>query len=392
MTKQSQNEANTTALCILGQSDVQLWGMSPAERLTRGFKRAGISNIISEADLVNTTGSIILVRGDIVLDEPLVSHITTTENLVILSEEADGSEPLVAHVSANHSARVAKALHNKTTQELPDINICAPADLDASYWKALRKRETPYALPITQQNSSAVLWRVFMGTYKGATDFVTKHLWPRPAYHTTRIIAPWGITPNIVTTISAVMVILAFYLFMEGSYAWGLAAAWMMTFLDTVDGKLARVTLTSSPWGNVFDHGIDLIHPPFWYWAWGAGLAIAGTPLTTNTLYWLFAIIIGGYVLQRVIEGLAIATLGIEIHIWRPIDTLFRQFTARRNPNLALLTLSIFIGRPDYGLIAVAAWTAICLLLHGLQLAQAWNAKRKLGKLTSWLTDPPDAS
>lgn len=366
--------------------------MSPAERLTRGFKRAGISNIISEADLANVTGSVILVRGDIVLDEPLVSHITATKDLVILSEKADGSEPLVAHVSAEHGVQVAEALHNKTAQDLPDINICAPADLDASYWKALRKRETPYALPITTKNSSAVLWRVFMGTYKGATDFVTKHLWPRPAFITTKIIAPMGITPNIVTTISGIMVILAFYLFMEGSYAWGLAAAWMMTFLDTVDGKLARVTLTSSPWGNVFDHGIDLIHPPFWYWAWGAGLVIAGTPLAENTLYWLFAIIIGGYVLQRVIEGLAIATLGIEIHIWRPIDTLFRQFTARRNPNLALLTLSILIGRPDYGLIAVAAWTAICLVLHGLQLAQAWVAKRKLGTLSSWLTDPPDAS
>ena len=42
-----------------------------------------------------------------------------------------------------------------------------------------------------------------------------------------------------------------------------------MTFLDTVDGKLARVTLTSSPFGNVLDHSLDLIHPPFWYWAWG---------------------------------------------------------------------------------------------------------------------------
>ena len=44
-----------------------------------------------------------------------------------------------------------------------------------------------------------------------------------------------------------------------------------MTFLDTVDGKLARTTLTSSKWGDIFDHGIDLVHPPFWYVAWGAG-------------------------------------------------------------------------------------------------------------------------
>ena len=52
-----------------------------------------------------------------------------------------------------------------------------------------------------------------------------------------------------------------------------------MTFLDTVDGKLARVTLRSSPFGNVYDHSIDLIHPPFWWWAWIVGLPAAGFTL-----------------------------------------------------------------------------------------------------------------
>ena len=32
-----------------------------------------------------------------------------------------------------------------------------------------------------------------------------------------------------------------------------------MTFLDTVDGKLARCTIASSKLGNIFDHGIDLV-------------------------------------------------------------------------------------------------------------------------------------
>ena len=67
--------------------------------------------------------------------------------------------------------------------------------------------------------------------------------------------------------------------------------------------------------------------------------------------------ILGGYVLQRVMEGIAIKWLGLEIHIWRPIDTLFRQITARRNPNLVILTVSVLFGRPDIGLIAVAVWT-----------------------------------
>jgi hypothetical protein len=90
-------------------------------------------------------------------------------------------------------------------------------------------------------------------------------------------------------------------------------------------------------------------------------------------------------VLQRAVEGIAIKWLGLEIHIWRPIDTWFRQITARRNPNLAILTLATLLGRPDWGLVAVATWTAICFILHVIQLVQAFAVKRQSGPLRSWL-------
>ena len=75
------------------------------------------------------------------------------------------------------------------------------------FWKSLRKRETPYAMVVTAENRSAVEWRMFMGTYKGATDVVTKHLWPVPAFYATRFLAPLGVTPNMVTTIAALMTV-----------------------------------------------------------------------------------------------------------------------------------------------------------------------------------------
>jgi phosphatidylglycerophosphate synthase len=229
---------------------------------------------------------------------------------------------------------------------------------------------------------------MFMGTYKGATDLVTKHLWPVPAFHATRYLAPRGVSPNMVTLVGAVLMLIAFVLFLKGAYLAGLAAAWLMTFLDTVDGKLARVTLTSSRWGDVLDHGIDLVHPPFWYVAWANGLAAVGI-LWDSSLYWtVIGCILGGYVLQRLIEGAAIKWLGLEIHIWRPIDTLFRQITARRNPNLVMLTVAALLGRPDLGLIAVAAWTVICLVLHAVQLAQAFAARRG-EPLQSWMAKRP---
>ena len=72
----------------------------------------------------------------------------------------------------------------------------------------------------------------------------------------------------------------------------------------------------------MFDHGIDLVHPPFWWWAWLHGLAAYGRPLAPVYATMVLWAIIGGYVAQRIIEGVFIRRFGgIHIHVWRPIDS-----------------------------------------------------------------------
>jgi phosphatidylglycerophosphate synthase len=372
------------ALCILGHSDETLWGRTPTERLRRQFALVGVTRVVTRDEAQTAGGPVILVRADAVLDQPLVAIVTTRPGLALIGEGSDGQMPVAAHVEAREVDAATRLLSGEGDAG-PGLDMRAPGDLGAAFWKGLRKRETPYAFVVAPGNRGAVEWRMFMGTYKGATDFVTKHVWPWPAFHVTRRLAALGVTPNWVTLVGAVLTIAAFWLFLEGAYAAGLAAAWGMTFLDTVDGKLARTTLTSSKWGDVFDHGIDLVHPPFWYIAWALGLSAVGQGLSEGLFWAVILTILVGYVLQRAVEGIAIKWLGLEIHIWRPIDTWFRQITARRNPNLAILTVATLLGRPDWGLVAVATWTALCFILHVIQIAQAFAAKRQTGPLSSWM-------
>ena len=98
----------------------------------------------------------------------------------------------------------------------------------------------------------------------------------------------------------------------------------------------------------------------------------------------ILAVIVGGYVFQRVLEGIFLALFKVEMHAWRPFDSFFRLITARRNPNLILLTLTTLVGRPDVGLILVAAWTALSLLVHLAQVVQGLATPR--GQVTSWLS------
>ena len=185
---------------------------------------------------------------------------------------------------------------------------------------------------------------------------------------------------------SLVLVFVTLGLFMQGYFLAGIAVGFVMTFLDTVDGKLARVTLTSSRWGNRFDHSIDLIHPPFWYAAWWYGLHAAGLADTVPYLDVALGIIMVGYVVGRMEEHFFNKLFGIQIHTWRPIDSFFRLITARRNPNIAILMLAALVGRPDIGFLLLALWTLISVIFHGVRLIQA--AMRGEDRLQSWLMEP----
>jgi phosphatidylglycerophosphate synthase len=156
--------------------------------------------------------------------------------------------------------------------------------------------------------------------------------------------------------------------------------------LDTVDGKLARCTGTSSRWGHIFDHGVDLIHPPFWWAAWGVGLDAYGRPLPPGMFASVLTVILVGYIVQRGIEGVFMRRFGgIHIHVWRPIDSQFRLITARRNPNMVILVAALAFGRPDIGLILVAGWTALSLLFHAVRLVQALIDVARGRPVVSWL-------
>jgi len=296
--------------------------------------------------------------------------------------------PVAAHVEASVAGSVLQNMEAEQFAGIPNLRRVTLEDLSGSFSNELRKADHPYVLPIREDNRVELEQHLFSGSYKGVTDFVTKFWWPAPAQRVTRWCALSGISPNQVTSLSLALVILAGILFCYGHFALGLALGWVMTFLDTVDGKLARVTVTSTKLGNVFDHGIDLIHPPLWYLAWGVGLLSFAPLVLEVTLVTTCWVIVIGYILGRIVEGIFQWWLGgFVIFCWKPFDSYFRLITARRNPNMIFLTGSVLIGRPDLGLEAVAIWTVVSTLILLGRLAMAGLEKSTKGPLTSWLAE-----
>jgi len=378
---------NNAFAYVVGESATRLWGLSSRQRLTRQLREVGGITVVDDFDQLPPDSNILLLRAD---------HLFETRTLVALSQQSNTllvpsgkRQAAAAIVDRAYLRQAMEMLGGADAECSAPLAIADPATLDA-FDKKLRRSEPPLLEPVNDRRRQWLEDQLYGNAYKGITDLVTKWVWPRPARVGVRICTLLGISPNAVTLISLLLMLASCWLFLTAHYGWGLACGWFMTYLDTVDGKLARVTVMSSRVGHVLDHGMDVIHPPFWYVFWGLSLSgfMPVLGFDQQALCW---IVVVGYAFGRAIEGAFEVFLGCEMFSWRPLDAWSRLVTARRNPCLILLTAGVALGRPDSGFLAVVIWTVFSTAMLALRLVQAIVVRTRAGRLQSWLSEPDTA-
>jgi phosphatidylglycerophosphate synthase len=348
-------------LTIVGQCDERLFGMTPGQRLARQTSRLGELHLVARASAVLSDDTIAWLAS-----HPGVAIASASGRplaVAIASQDVDTARSSLESGGAGLETRTAEAI-------------------GAVYIKKLRRTLMPLALDISEQGKGAVERKLFASVYKGVTDVVTKYAWPEPALWLTRVAAALGMSPNAVTIIGFVLTFVAGWQFYVGNLAIGLAAAWLMTLLDTVDGKLARVTLTSSPLGNRLDHGNDLIHPPLWWYclAHGISLVAPGHPWTWPSCW----IVLATYVIGRVLERGFKKRFGINPFMWKQFDSRFRMIVSRRNIILLIMMIGLIIGMPAEAFGLCAAWSILSVIVQAVRYVQA-TARARREPIRAWL-------
>ena len=371
---------------IVGDSPERLWGLGARERLLRQLHAAGMDGASEGLAAAGSNDSVVIVNAGYLFEIRTLSGLAANRGAVLAA--ADG-RIAAACVSPADALGAAAAVAGGGPPPA-HLRVMRTPDLE-SYDRQLRKAEPPLLEPIHGGNRDALESMLYGNSYKGITDLVTKWLWPRPARAVVKLCAEHGVTPNMVTLTGLALVIAASVLFFAGHYAAGLACGWLMTLLDTVDGKLARVTISSSRFGHWLDHGMDIVHPPIWYVLWGMGLDDYAPRLgsSLSDLYWL---VVGGYLAGRAIEAAFHALGHCGLFAWRPFDAYFRLVTARRNPCLILLTVLLPFAGADAALLGVAVWTALTSAVLFIRLLHASWVRLRHGPLDSWLKDPARAA
>lgn len=201
---------------------------------------------------------------------------------------------------------------------------------------------------------------------KGTLDFPAEFIHPPLENLLTKWISVSAVTPNQVTTVSILLAFLttgllaAGYLALEYVVA-GLIIAFIVGVLDGVDGKLARVTVRCTRFGDRYEHILDVVWELTWYLALGWMLSGAGAtigPLALGAVITLF------YLLDKGATGMFKSRQGIELFDYAPVDRFFRRIGARRNINVLLLLVGTAAGMLEQSFTLIAIWTVITAAFH----------------------------
>ncbi len=378
-------EAAKAANVVLGQITVELPEQTQITRLLpRGLverlplrwshNAAPLIARLEEAREQASGDLLLVVQGNAVVDTRLLQHIL-------------GAAGNVAFVGGEGPERTALLKLDAPLREFDPasddlLSVCEEAIASGQakelveahydgYVSRLRRQLPFYLLRVSDKDSLRRTARfLFWSNYKGSTDFMTKYVYPPLVWQILRPLARLRVHPNWVTGVSIVCTLAALPLFATGQWGLGLALAYTMSVLDSVDGKLARLTYRDSPIGNVLDHGLDLVHPPLWYMAWAWALS-SGEPGS-----WLFLssiVLLGWYVFDRLITLVCTMRTGRSIHGIEELDVKMRTFISRRNVNLPLFTIALLFGVAVPCFYAIVLWQIASALFHTQRLIKFWG-------------------
>ena len=128
----------------------------------------------------------------------------------------------------------------------------SPRATSAATSRCCAATSPPYLFRIPDVDSRNRIERfLFWSNYKGSTDFMTKYVYPPLVWTFVHPLARWRVHPNWVTGFDWLATFATVPLFAGGAWLPGLLLAYLMSVFDSVDGKLARLTYTSSKFGEV---------------------------------------------------------------------------------------------------------------------------------------------
>ena len=268
----------------------------------------------------------------------------------------------------------------KAVQE--GTRVTGAAELD-SYVPELRLTMPPVMFRLERPEQLREVERLmYRRTFKGVIDIVASRGYYHPVRWITRLLAPTEVSPNSVTALSIAAIWLAIPCFALGMPGAGIPLAWAGVIADSVDGKLARLTLNLSDRMGAVEHVSAVPALGLWLAAFG-GWVSDWKLLSSSVPAVATWVLLASFALDKGVSGGFRRLTGREIFDYGRTDALFHPFAARRNILLLMMTVGVAADAAAAALVAMSAWMTGTFLFHGLrglQVAVARIGKRRAGR------------
>ena len=295
----------------------------------------------------------IVVAADLLVDERLLAWLSVQTADVMLSPR-EGDRPATAALLRAESLEAPGA-------EAARIKVVAADSLPA-YWESMHGEVPIHLRRIASERDAEDGWRILL-------DYIQRRTLELPARYfdpffenlIVRRLAPTAITANQVTLITTVLGFAVAGLYLTGWLRLGVLLAIFVEVLDGVDGKLARITRTTSKAGE-YEHILDFFYENSWWLALGRFLSRHGSPSA-----WTAAILMVAFDLtDNIVYSIADVKWHRSVDNATPFLSRFRLIAGRRNIYTWIFLPGFFLGAPAFSFYLAVAWAGVTAAIHAV--------------------------
>ena len=304
----------------------------------------------------------IAVAADLLIDQRLFAWLAAQETDVMLSSGAGIPAEFVAHL---HSGSLDAA-----SPQAAGIRVVTVGSLPA-YWETMHGEVPLHLHRVASAADAERAWQILLDHVQRRTlDLPARYFDPVFENMLVRRLAPTAITANQVSAVTTVLGFVVCALYTVGWLRVGVVLAIFVEVLDGVDGKLARVTRTTSRMGE-YEHVFDFFYENSWYLGLGRFLSRHGFPFA-----WTAALLMVAFDLTDNIVYAVMDKMGRSLDNASPFLARFRLVAGRRNIYTWLFLLGFFLGEPAYAFYLGIAWAGITAAVHATW--GIWQALRSM--------------
>lgn len=300
---------------------------------------------------------LILLEGNGLYDERLISALISSKKAIWI-KDGERDVPLAARLNADHIQSITTSAEiTEILKKLEQFEI----RLMSNYVRFLRRSVVPMMIKLgPDSDKRAIENTMYANSFKGTMEFIAVYGYRLPVRELTRLCARTPITPNMITAAALICSFGAIPALALGWLWTGLIMAAGFIIFDSLDGKLARMTIRLSKAADRFDHLTSTPTRSGWYLA-------MGWSLSNGNLFnemGLIGLIYGAMPYVDKLTGVIFnAKFGRSPLDYTALDGKVHLFTVRKN-DIFLMLIAIMFGFIRTAYIIAASWAVLTWLWH----------------------------